>query len=271
MTDLRRSRWAFVQTFKPRTKRATARWATLDPFLQAARAFWEAARARVDRALEPWDRKLVALGGDPSRTEWARFRPLRLSREEDWSDWLAELLESSTTGALARVFDAEGQRAHGVRRETATGRFEESSYRLDLIVEWAPGKHTHIEVKVGDLNLAKTWDTAKAIELREGGAWSHFLLVPPDHEADAEQAAEQHNSERLRIEVVTWRQVAQALRVSLWDQKESTTWLAFARAFTGAIEQRLLGIDPTMLDGYRQRAGAAQLLSLLEGVVDAER
>jgi hypothetical protein len=37
-------------------------------------------------ALERWDERLRDLGGDPAREDWSRFRPLRLSREEDWSD-----------------------------------------------------------------------------------------------------------------------------------------------------------------------------------------
>lgn len=49
------------------------------------------------------DAQLAELGGDPLRDAWASFRPLRLSREEDWSDWLAHLIQTSRTGVFWSV------------------------------------------------------------------------------------------------------------------------------------------------------------------------
>lgn len=56
-----------------------------------------------------WDRILLDFGNDPTHLNWNRFRPLRRSCEEDWSDWLAFLIERSETGTFARcVFKIEG-------------------------------------------------------------------------------------------------------------------------------------------------------------------
>ena len=62
------------------------------------------ARARVPgllAAIAVWADRLADLGGEPVCQDWSRFRPLRLSREEDWSDWLAHLIETSSTGVSA--------------------------------------------------------------------------------------------------------------------------------------------------------------------------
>lgn len=48
------------------------------------------------------------LGGDPSARDWTSFRMLRREREEDWSDWLAQLIEDSKTGCFASFLLAAG-------------------------------------------------------------------------------------------------------------------------------------------------------------------
>jgi hypothetical protein len=96
-------------------------------------------------------------------------------------------------------------------------------------------------VKVGDRAFAKTLDTAALLEAAEPGAWSHVLLVPS---WDAAQA----RLETIReppIVVRVWDDVAIALRAALWRGEESMNWIVWARAYCGAIEQRLLGLPST--------------------------
>ena len=68
-------------------------------------------RTRVKTEVAKWDQHLSKVDGDPLHEDWSRFRPLRLTREEDWSDWLAWLLENSNSGRLAaEVFHREQER-----------------------------------------------------------------------------------------------------------------------------------------------------------------
>jgi len=75
-------------------------------------------------------------GGDSTHRDWRRFRPLGLSREEDWSDRLAFLIESSTSGLLAHgLVGSDGAPPQDyalpdrVERETL-----HEGYRSDLVV-----------------------------------------------------------------------------------------------------------------------------------------
>src|SRR5262245_39819540 len=49
------------------------------------------------------DQLLAELGGDPNARDWASFRMLRREREEDWSDWLVQLIEESRDGRFAQA------------------------------------------------------------------------------------------------------------------------------------------------------------------------
>ena len=39
-----------------------------------------------DTLIEQWDKELLELAQDPTHSNWHEFGPLRLQREEDWSD-----------------------------------------------------------------------------------------------------------------------------------------------------------------------------------------
>jgi hypothetical protein len=59
-----------------------------------------------------------------------------------------------------------------------------------------------------------------------------------------------------RIEIRTWSEVSRDLRRALLVSRRSQ-WLAFARAFCGAIEQRLIGcpVQPVTIDPRSTRPG----------------
>src|SRR4051812_46053911 len=96
--------------------------------------------------IEAWDEKLRDLGGDFSRLDWRNFRLLSLTREEEWSDWLAFLLLDPTSGGLAgELFGVEGLRCRDARREVRIGGGER---RIDIILEWEDQTASTIEVKV---------------------------------------------------------------------------------------------------------------------------
>jgi hypothetical protein len=118
------------------------RW---DP-VEQLRASCEAAllpyQARYEKLEKQWKLKLKPLCGGFCGIDWERFRPLRQSREEDWSDWLAWLLETSVTGLLAETLigtymkcDPDSFRSpeKKVRREVLT---ENRERRGDIVAEW---------------------------------------------------------------------------------------------------------------------------------------
>jgi len=218
-------------------------WAAFDAWSASFAEVLAESAARLDEALATWDAELSDIGGDPCRYDWARFRPLRLHREEDWSDWLAELLEASASGRFAaRLFAGSEALADSwhfaeVDREVVAG-----PHRADLVArvgsEWI-----HIEVKVGDLNLDKTPDTAAA--LREAFPARTFradyLLLPDEDTLCWDEARAQLGDRAASIVALTWRQLAVALRRSLAERDQETVrWRSWAAALLGAVEQLLL-------------------------------
>ena len=210
------------------------------------------------RVVAAWNRRLAQLDGDPSTHEWNAFRPLRVSREEDWSDWLAHLLETASSDEFARgLFPRENVVPRvNVQREVAA-----EDWRADLVIHWG-ASHTHVEVKVGDEHFAKTEQTALALETASIGSWTHYLLLPSGDLARANDAL---GKSTVTIHKLTWEQVASALRRALLSKLENVRWRAFAHAFCGAIEQQLLKYPRDPVKTLSQLAARKQQLDLMNG------
>jgi len=235
--------WSFTDTFL--VPRSPVTWDSTREWAPSFAAVVHAASAQLHATLAEWDEKLAALGGDPARQDWSSFRPLRRSREEDWSDWLAYLLQVTRTGRFAArllggVEDVERWRVRSVDREVVA-----EGYRADLVVRFTNGDAAHVEVKIGDRSLAKTVDTGRALRRveRKTSFRDDYLLLPEsdlalwDEEKNGIEGAD-------AIQVRTWTDVARALRRSLVEEGELMTWRAWAFAFLGAVEQHLLGFEP---------------------------
>ena len=76
-------------------------WSGVAAWTSAIEAQLGTHRDALARLRRSWDDSLVDLGGDPSARDWTSFRTLRREREEDWSDWLAQLIEDSKSGRFA--------------------------------------------------------------------------------------------------------------------------------------------------------------------------
>lgn len=233
--------WRFARVWRiPRGGLLGDGWGRVASFHAAGRAL---AQRRVEE-LRPlraeWDQVLQELGGDASRVDWRSFRPLRLSREEDWSDWLAHLLACSTTGSLGSQLTGRSADAC-IQPEVAREECAEGS-RLDLVVHWRAGLATHIEVKVGDLALEKTFGSAADLETVVGrGPLQHFILLPePDLVRWYGVAASKVPGHWPQVDAITWTAVAVALRRCLLARHEDLSWRVWARTFLGAVEQRVL-------------------------------
>ena len=238
--------------------------------------YWEASFAQLrerssldlERHLAKWDKRLVALGGDPSRDDWSAFRPLRLSREEDWSDWLAHLLATSNGAFCRRLFTgidgASGSRIRSIDRE-----YSADSYRADLVIWFEDGGWLHLEVKVGDLSLEKTSKTGDALRAKCGGrCLGDMLLLPKRDRRHSEAIASSEAATPMKVR--DWHDVARSLRASIGEEpQESLSWRVWARAYLGAVEQLLLGL-PVMRTGTSTRAAQRGIIERLEWMIECE-
>jgi len=233
--------WAFVTQFRcpPAETAAAWSWSAAAELVEAARGILEVLRRELTVMLERWDAALRDLGGDPSRRDWLSFRPLRLTREEDWSDWLAHLMGDSRRGGFHRaLFDGHSASALPALPPTTLREIPtDEGHRCDILLEW-PTDGVHIEVKVGDRNFAKTVPTARAIQRLRPTVTRHVLLVPDGDAADA--TLDSSGPSGPQIAVLTWTEVARALRKCLRDPEQDLAWKAWAVALCGAVEQRIL-------------------------------
>ena len=219
-------------------------WTGVGSWQDALEAAMRVRRADLAKRRQEWDAALRDLDlRDPSAVDRRSFGMLRLKREEDWSDWLAQLIADSKTGSFAEQFfggtPGDSFVVNQVRREMT-----EEGRRADIVVEWQDSSYTHLEVKVGDSNLAKTFDTAKVIERRFQGhrRRGDFILFLPAQRDDWDQCCRQNPDLINRVATLTWVDAARALRLALRQSRESPAWRVWAHTFCGAIEQKLLGI-----------------------------
>jgi hypothetical protein len=224
-------------------------WANLDEFISAHAGLLDSLYLELGPLLVKWDQALAPWGGDPTHQNWRRFRPLRLSREEDWSDWLAFLLERCVTGVFpSRLLQPVHGTEVGYARPSVDREVSHDGHRADLVVRWVGGRCTHIEVKIGDDDLGKTFGTGRKMRLRYGKtveSWENFVLLLPSQSHDWEELESTEPGEP-PVEALTWVDVCVALRSALLAE-ESLSWKGWAYAFVGAAEQLLVGFPGHLL------------------------
>ncbi|MCB1139168.1 MAG: hypothetical protein KDK23_10455 [Leptospiraceae bacterium] len=242
----RRPSWDLFGSWAPpvNTPPGPDSWSIFDTLLTPLSSVHQRKIQSLNSLRKEWDAALDDMGGDPSQVRWDRFRPLRLRREEDWSDWLAFLLAESRTGSFAfNLFRLAGfapdDYSNPVRVErevTAMG------FRGDIVAEWSTGFFSHIEVKIGDENLEKTRATGKALMALYGHRvreWTDFILLLEQQIPDWE-SLQQHS--RANIRLISWNDLARALRADLLRASEPIVWRVWAYSFLGAVEMKLLGL-----------------------------
>jgi hypothetical protein len=264
---------------------STLSWAAFGPLLESAERVLEAERTALSGLIAEWESRLADIGGDPSQHDMRTFRPLRPNREEAWSDWLAHLLQHSQSGILARElfsphlvgWPSEHFARPTVEREQST---EDGSRRSDVIVRWeAPARVVHVEVKIWDANFEKTFETAGKLRAAfKGAAWHDFLLLPEARVEAWNACLSTRPAEATHISVLTWNQVAVAMRRSLAVRDaEPIYWRTWSATLGAAVEQRILGHVP-LEEAVRKLSALASLdrlvsttFVLTEGQRDARR
>lgn len=205
-------------------------------------------RSALEQQRSSSDQLLHDLDGDPSARDWTSFRTLRREREEDWSDWLAQLIEDAKTGRFASFLLGSIEHRSAPSDYLAAEVHREvphEGYRADLVIEWTDDSYTHIEVKVGDPDLGKTLGTAEQMEKRFGSdrRRSDVVLLLPGQRGAWEAECRTQPQMEDRVKALDWSGVARALRGALpKGAGESTHWRVWAHAFCGAVEQDLLGM-----------------------------
>ncbi len=265
--------WSFLNNFVAPTSESFGHgWSELGQWVGLAE---RSARERIEglpELVRDWDRRLAWLAADAASRDWSDFRPLRLEREEHWSDWLYELLRSSRAGVLAhRLFGQPGERPEQfvMPRVTREVTVMHGERRADLLIEWQRGGgYAHVEVKVGDESFLKTFETALGLRAGRPGVWRDFILLPEESVETWREVVEKRRGAGPAIAAVTWSDVALSIRRSLWIRAEDSIWSAWAVALLGAIESRLIGIRhahvaPGTLT-MNDLAGAVRWLKLLQ-------
>jgi hypothetical protein len=226
---------------------------------------------RYNRLERQWKRKLKPLCGNSCSIDWEKFRPLRLSREEDWSDWLAWLLETSTTGLFAEILlgtfmncDQSSFRSSEkkVWREVLT---ENRERRADIVAEWKKHLITHVELKLEDQQFEKTFETCRLLRARwpKEANWTNAILIPETSRAAWKSVAEKYPTEN--ISEILWNDVAHGLRKCLWMAREPIFWRAWAWSFCCAVETHILHLrsPDRSKPGLNQLATAARWVEIL--------
>ena len=193
---------------------------------------------------------------DPLSTNWrpeSKYEgPLRTNiDEEDWSQWLAHLLRTST-GEFAQAFLGTPNRPPDRVRREVVFFGEQSNRRADILVEYEDTA-VSIEVKNGDDHYGKTPHTAGLIERHDDRDWSHILLLQKDRlprlrqtfeenlDLSEEEAPTIRSDQSADIDVRYWQDVSRVLRRMLLDGSEPDShWEASAYLFITLIEQRVL-------------------------------
>lgn len=209
---------------------------------------------------ELWAHSKVPFNEDPLSADITpsifRRGPIHPRVEEDWSNWLAQLLSSSEL-LVSSSFDEEYTTSpKNVIREAHLPKEDRKFRRADILVT-TDDRGVSIEVKIGDDDFEKTGETARLVEEEYSHLnWSHVLLLPKrQKEALAEKVEPELSEEdgQFRvlwdepgpINVVFWQDVTSSIRTLLIDGEfVDDLWAANAYMFCSVMEQLVLRFQP---------------------------
>lgn len=253
------------------THAVDGRWEILDPWWKTYISAREEDVAELMEVLNDsntlWEHRGGYLDADPLSTNWGQEMragdPLQPEPEEDWSDWLAQLLRSDAGLFHGELFGEDIGTPRSVKREDYLPKTGGTNRYADVVVI-TRSRGISIEVKIGDTNYGKTTDTVELLEDKYSREWRHYLLLPEWNisalrasidddeggEGDAESSKDEDERPTLttegtaEVEVVHWGDVSRALRTILLDSTEQDPhWAASAYLFCTQIERKILGFS----------------------------
>lgn len=238
-------------------------WTAIDPWWEQVSRHrtgdLEALETLLDELDGRWAASSCVFDTDPLSTEWdsggPHGGPLRTNQEENWSQWLAHLVQSAPEPFYSTFFEnTPSASPTQVRCEVGYGSDSEHDRRADIVVEF-PEQGVSIEVKIDDEGYSKTAETAALIENRAPSlAWSHYLLLPSYKRGRlaslmGEQYSESEGAQPLlrapelnrdAVSVRYWEDVSFALRRTLLGSDPGNPhWQASAYLFITHIEHDL--------------------------------
>lgn len=207
---------------------------------------------------EKWTDGASRFDEDPLTTNWrseSQYEgPLRATiNEEDWSQWLAHLLRTSSGSFAHKLLGTPDRQPVSVQREVVFFG-DNSERRVDILVEYED-LGVSIEVKQGDEHYGKTPETAGLVERNDRRDWSHVLLLQKaklprlqqtfgdELDWSEEDPPTIRSDQSADIDVRYWQDVSRVLRRMLLEGREPDShWEASAYLFITLIEQRVLGL-----------------------------
>jgi len=240
--------------YKKLPEKINHNWKNFDKLISCHNAIINKQYKEFFPLLEKWNIILRNLGGDPTYQNWHNFRPLRLSREEDWSDWIAHLIKTSETGIFAKkLFQIKGINNYSAPIKVLREDISKEWYKADLIIQWKNKNYTHLEIKIGDQNIRKTFPTSESLRKKynvERSKWSNFILLLSFQIPEWDYLTETIDSDTI-VNSITWDDVCIALRKSLLSE-ELITWKVWAYTYLGAIEQLLIRYPGYLLNNSKK-------------------
>jgi len=235
-------------------------WLIVDPWWETYAEEQQARKSELIEAVEElnteWERSLSRFDQDPlikDITPGGRaLGPLRITHEEDWSHWLADLIRSSSGAFTHQLFGEEFDSSPElVRREVRFHDPTDSDRRIDVLAMYESGGAS-IEIKIDDDNYYKTLHTASLIEEERTGEWTHILLLPKYNSSKLKYTFPERlartddgdlmieSSQSTNIQIVYWEDIAHLLRlILLADDESDSHWDASAYLFVSMIEQHI--------------------------------
>lgn len=247
---------------KPIKKKQTALWEDLDPwwdtYTDTGHDTVVAIADLLKESNNVWERSEAPFDADPLASRLTRDQlPLLPSDEQEWSDWLARLLQPSAA-LVSEVFDVPvDESPSNVEREDQISKDQGSFRRPDILIFQAT-RGISVEVKLGDEHYEKTAETATLIETEYSDQeWIHTLLLPsakmerlesrinPDIQYHADGSQQIMWDDPESVSVIHWRDVCTAVRTVLREGEAiNNHWSASAYLFCAAIEQQILSYQP---------------------------
>jgi hypothetical protein len=238
----------------------TDQWSTLDSWWATSAETGDATAQtlldELDRSTERWEAGDGPFETDPLGADITSQRdrgPMQPIREEDWSQWLAQLLGPSGEFVRTLFGELDLNAPSEIYREEQLPNDSGTTRRADILV-WTGAEGFSIEVKLGDEHYEKTFETAKLTEGKfPRTAWTHVLLLPKDKAGrlDARLDCEIERVDGRRqlkpadapaVTVLYWEDVTTTLRSLLQAGRVvDDHWAANAYVFCALVEQQVLG------------------------------